>query len=275
MPRRASDPFSDWQIDPALGSCSWAARGLWMEMLGIMSAATPHGHLLIEGVKPSLAQLATLARAKAQDVAMIETLIQELEAATVLDRLDNGTIISRKMIKADARRKKAVAAGKLGGNPHLTSPASVPLTQPLTEPINSEHYHALDDGREKRQKAPRQGRLFEDGGGPEEAEPDLKLQIFGTCRRWLARNCPDLGDTSLRRLLGGWCSRYGDGPTLQAFLAARRESPVEPRAWIEGYLKRRSGHGTGTRTEAQDRADILAGVGLAPDDAGDAEHDGP
>lgn len=107
---------SDWQSDQALGMCGLAARGLWMEMLAIMHKATPYGHLVVNGMKPSDEQLAALARAPADQ---IRALTHELESAGVFSRTRNGTIYSRRMTKDDKRRKdgeKAAVNGVLPGS---------------------------------------------------------------------------------------------------------------------------------------------------------------
>lgn len=84
--------------------------------------------------------------------------------------------------------------------------------------------------------------------------PDLKFEIFGTCRRWLETT---LGkpDGSQRALLGRWCRDYGDGAVLEALMAAQRESPISPVDWITKALQAKGGtHGKTTETQQSDRA---------------------
>ncbi|WP_144445568.1 hypothetical protein [Inquilinus limosus] len=104
---------SDWQADQLLGMCSLAARGLWMEMLAIMHRADPHGHLLVNGKKPSDEQLAALARAP---VDQVRALTHELEEAGVFSRSRNGTIYSRRMTTDEKKRKDGETAALTGGS---------------------------------------------------------------------------------------------------------------------------------------------------------------
>ena len=69
---------SDWRGDPKLRMCGLAARGLWIEMIGVMHEAQPYGHLLIAGERPTDTQLAVLAGAATEQ---IPELIRELEQA--------------------------------------------------------------------------------------------------------------------------------------------------------------------------------------------------
>lgn len=108
--------FSDWRSDPCLRVCSLAARGLWMEMLGIMHEADPYGHLLINGKAPSDAQLAAVAGAPLD---LVVALLVELEGAGVFSRNRAGVIYSRRMTRAVKKATVARTNGRLGGNPAL------------------------------------------------------------------------------------------------------------------------------------------------------------
>lgn len=108
-----------------------------------------------------------------------------------------------------------------------------------------------------------------------EKADNLKTQIFGPCLAWLQSRCPEVKPKTLRTQIGRWCSRHGDGATLEAMIAAQRNNPVEPRAYIEGALARKlngSDPDALARAEAHDNAGILAGLGLAsPDETADIE----
>lgn len=107
---------SDWRADPALRMCSLAARGLWIEMLGIMHDAAQYGHLLIANRAPTDAQLAVLIGATPDQ---ITELIGELESAAVFSRTRKGVIFSRRMVRDAKRAETARKNGKKGGNPSL------------------------------------------------------------------------------------------------------------------------------------------------------------
>lgn len=107
---------TDWRADPALRMCSLAARGLWIEMLGLMHEAIPYGHFLVSGQSPTDTQLAVLVGAPPEQ---IPALIGELEAAGVFSRTREGVIYSRKMTRASKKAAIARKNGKNGGNPSL------------------------------------------------------------------------------------------------------------------------------------------------------------
>lgn len=95
--------WGDWQGDAALQSCSLAARGLWIELLGLCHASERVGYLLVNGDPPDDAQLAdTLGRTTAKEVGK---LLAELERRKVFSRTTEGVIFSRRMVK-DAGRSE-------------------------------------------------------------------------------------------------------------------------------------------------------------------------
>src|SRR4051812_9069296 len=51
---------SDWRGDAYLAMCSLSARGLLIEMMCLMHGADPYGHLLLNGAKPTDAELTRL-----------------------------------------------------------------------------------------------------------------------------------------------------------------------------------------------------------------------
>lgn len=108
---------NDWQSEPGLQMCSLAARGLWLEMLCIMFKAKPRGTLTVNGRQIDTRGLAQLARVGEEEVKM---LLQELEEIQVFSRLEDGTIINRRMYQTDwqARdlHKKRSDAGKKGAD---------------------------------------------------------------------------------------------------------------------------------------------------------------
>lgn len=107
---------ADWQADPAVRSCSLAARGLWVEMLCLMQKSEPIGHLLVNGKQPSASQLATLCGASNAQVARG---LSELEAAGVFSRSDAGVVYSRRMVRDELKVAEAQVNGAKGGNPSL------------------------------------------------------------------------------------------------------------------------------------------------------------
>lgn len=107
--------WADWRANKELRLCGLAARGLWMEMLCLMHEATPYGHLLINGLIPTLQQLAVQVGAPAPAV---RKAMLELETAGVAT-ITEGVWISRRMMRDARRRAVNQANGSSGGNPKL------------------------------------------------------------------------------------------------------------------------------------------------------------
>lgn len=107
---------SDWRGDPRLRMCSIGARGLWIEMIGLMHEATPYGHLVVSAVAPTDAQLSVLTGTSPDQ---LPGLLGELESAGVFSRTSQGVIFSRRMTRDDKKKREAKRNGKNGGNPAL------------------------------------------------------------------------------------------------------------------------------------------------------------
>lgn len=118
----------DWRADPALRSCSVAARGLWMEMLCIMHEAKPRGSLLINGLPVSGKQLAMLVGIPLKDTL---ALLGELAGAGVFSREDGGTIYSRRIRRDEERSEEGREA--VGKRWPRREPIRSPTREPCTE----------------------------------------------------------------------------------------------------------------------------------------------
>lgn len=110
---------ADWRADPGLRMCSFAARGLWADVLALMHEGEPYGHLVINGRAPTSRQLAVMLGGTAKE---IDALIAELMDAGVPSRTDDGVIYSRRMVRDKAKQAADRANGKGGGNPRLKGP---------------------------------------------------------------------------------------------------------------------------------------------------------
>ncbi len=87
-----------------------------MDLLAIMHAGEPYGHLTISG---NPIDTATLARMVGTTPAKVRKLTAELEARNVFSRTELGVIYSRRMVRDEHIRNVRSEAGKLGGNPNL------------------------------------------------------------------------------------------------------------------------------------------------------------
>ena len=107
---------ADWRKDPALSTCSFAARGLWIELMCVMHESDRYGVLAINDKPMSSKQIA---RSVGESHALIGKLLAELEESNVFSRDAAGCIFSRRMVKDERLRNIRADAGRLGGNPDL------------------------------------------------------------------------------------------------------------------------------------------------------------
>jgi hypothetical protein len=104
----------DWLEEPSLRLVSWAARGLWIDLLARMHALDDPGVLRVNGKALTDAQVARLVGGTPAEIG---PLLRELEDAGVFDRAEDGAVVSRRMvrdvylsqIRADAGSKGAQA----------------------------------------------------------------------------------------------------------------------------------------------------------------------
>lgn len=103
--------WDDWFSSFDVRTCSLAARGLWIDMLGIMARAEIKGTLTIAGKQINGKYLAKLCGVSNRETGK---LIKELEDNKVFSRLDDGTIINRRMYGESRISKARSEAGKKG-----------------------------------------------------------------------------------------------------------------------------------------------------------------
>lgn len=113
--RRPADLWfwSDWFSSIDVRSCSLAAQGLWVNMLGIMSRADRKGFLSINGKQMDSRELAKFV-GEFKD--KVEELLVELEYYKVFSRAEDGTIYNRRMVNESELSRKRAEAGRKGGS---------------------------------------------------------------------------------------------------------------------------------------------------------------
>ncbi len=132
--------WKDWMSEPTLRACSYAARGLWIDMLCLAHQGTPVGHITLAGRAPTPEELASMLGATGK-LREVGKLLAELEAKGVFSRTTEGVIFSRRMVKDTRVAEQARAWGKEGGNPLLNGKEQTSknheggLTPPLSQPI--------------------------------------------------------------------------------------------------------------------------------------------
>jgi hypothetical protein len=141
--------WADWQDDPCLRMCSFAAQGLWMRMLCVMHTTSQTGYLLVNGKSPTLRQMVSLCGGSEKEV---KQLLGELEGNGVFSRDDKGIIFCRRMVKdaaasdvgktfAERRWGKHNPNGPPNGSPngsHGGSPNREPTKEPNAKNLEAE-----------------------------------------------------------------------------------------------------------------------------------------
>ena len=151
MPKAPAMQFyvGDWLSDDAVGACSPATRGIWIDMLAHMWRSADRGVL----AEKTPASLARLCRCTADEMA---TAIDELnEAKTAIVTKCNGkiTVSSRRMVREEKFRKdnalrqqrhrKKADHGESNGevtSPSSSSPSSSPSTEEETTPAKTKKF---------------------------------------------------------------------------------------------------------------------------------------
>ena len=109
---------SDWLTDPALRSVSAEARGLWVDILCLMFNGERRGYLQINGLAPTVEQIARMCNATPEEV---RRGFNELDKAAVFSKSADNVIFSRRMVKDEKIRRTRRVIGKLGGNPNFSA----------------------------------------------------------------------------------------------------------------------------------------------------------
>lgn len=139
---------ADWRKDMALQSCSVSARGLWMDCLCIAHECEPYGHLTVNCKPMTPAQIGRHTGLTERECSK---LLEELEAAGVLSKTEEGAIFSRRMVRDEAVRNARAEGGKAGsehgfkgakhgakgGRPSNARGVSYPPSEPPLEPSPS------------------------------------------------------------------------------------------------------------------------------------------
>jgi hypothetical protein len=121
----------DWMKDPDLRACSYAARGLWIDMLCLMYESPRRGYLLVKDRPASLTHIARMTGGATDEAAL---LLKELEDAGVFSRTGDTAIYCRRMVRDEQKAQKNRENGAKGGNPRLVDKSDNPPVIPTANP---------------------------------------------------------------------------------------------------------------------------------------------
>ncbi len=106
--------WRDWDSDPGLRLCSFAAQGLWMRMLCIAAASQRPGYVMVADRACSTEDIARITGGSVDEVSQ---LISELEKGGVFSRDAERVIFCRRMVRETERISEFREHGKRGGRP--------------------------------------------------------------------------------------------------------------------------------------------------------------
>lgn len=225
--------WSDWRSDPGLRNCSLSARGLWAEMLAIMSESDPIGFLKINGAAVSDEHLSKQVGAPQSQVS---PLVEELESNGVFSRNKAGVIYSRKMNRDRIRRESSQNHGRKGGNPALLKQRQKPdtLNLPLTPGVNPQRLETRDQSLETNKETNKDYAFLGSVIRLNQEHFDTWKNLFGNIElrveltrydHWLDGNCSD-------KEKKGWFKRtFNRMASLNQAAKERVESQVSTDGW--------------------------------------------
>jgi hypothetical protein len=221
---------ADWRADPRLRICSYAARGLWADMISLMHEAEPYGHLLIAGMAPTPKQLASVLGGSEREV---KALLMELQQAGVFSLNDDDVIYSRRMVRDKAKADVDKSNGGKGGNPRLKGTHNAEDNGGVNPEDKAQRLEARRDSPERKKDSEAKA-----SGANAPASPiDLKAELWRVGKAFLTANGKSTKDAG--SLLGQWRKQYGDQAVLDAMATCQATAASEPIAFIVKTLERR------------------------------------
>lgn len=240
--------WSDWQSDPALRLCSYAARGLWMDMLCIAAAHDPIGYVAVAGRSLTETDIARMTGGSESEVS---SLLGELDRNGVFSRDAKGRIFSRRMTEDAKRAALARKNGRNGGNPTLKKQKRIQepdnrSDMATVKPQEPEASIQKSPPSDANASEPPQGRqaqssLFETPPQPQEKTRGTRLpndwlptpdQIRWGCAQGLNSDTVAAVAEQFRDF---WVAKNGNGGVKRDWVATFR-------TWIRNHIDR---HGTG------------------------------
>ena len=137
--------FGDWFKATDVRMCSLEARGLWIDLLGLMWEGDNPGYLSNNG-RPL--KVTFIGRVIGESEEKVKVLLNELEENGVFSKTEDETIFCRRMVKDIEKRNKCAVAGKKGGgNPLLTFKGEV---KGEVKGVLEDEYEYLREEKEKK-----------------------------------------------------------------------------------------------------------------------------
>jgi len=231
---------ADWRKDPALSTCSLAARGLWIELMCVAHESDEYGVLSINGSPMTIQQIA---RTVGESPALVSKLLSEIEQSGVSSRDERGCLLSRRMVKDERLREIRAASGRLGGNPNLLNQKDKQTDKQILTPSSS----SSSTGKATGTDVP---------AGKPAMKPDEI--IFGYGLPMLTN--AGTAEKQARSFLGGLRKAHGDAVVIDKLRECMRAKPLQPLEWLAAALPPAGvkGHSKQTQLESRNAA-VVAG----------------
>ena len=243
---------ADWLGNPNLKRCTHAEKGMWADILCLLSDGDQFGILrwpLKEiataiGVPVSaLKGLVSKNVLKGSDT-RCEAFVyvprsgrKDGDPVTIIEEQDGPIWFSSRMVTDDY--KASVREKNLPKSHQKSSPAASPMAS-KGEPEDVHHSaHPLTPAAPSSSSSP-SGKDSEPIGSSAEPAPDLKAIIFGQGLDWLAKQTKR-SPATLRSALGRAIKEHSEGVVIEAIGAAQREGAIDPLAFMEGVFRSRGG----------------------------------
>jgi len=255
--------WDDWFSAFDVRLCSVGARGVWIDMLGIMYKAEIRGTLTINGRQINSK---TLAKIVGDTMANINKYLKELEDQDVFSRLEDNTVICRRMFRESGRKdqisKIRSIAGKKGADirwqpdskemAKLATSSSTSSSSPPSTSISNHRDTKVSLPHTKKTNNPKIEFSFEerkwlnitieDKAGWKDAYPAVDIdQELRKMREWLIAN-PSKKKTNYRKFINNWLSKTQDQGGSQKFKRAPEGRPMtrkeERKQSIKDWVKK-------------------------------------
>lgn len=258
--RRPSFQFypGDWRRDPALRTCSMAAKGFWMELMCVMHESEEYGYLVVAGQPMTPKDLAKLV---GETPTFCKKMLKELEEKCVFSVDFRGVIYSRRMVKDESIRAIRAEAGSLGGNPKLKADLVKQKVKQIAKqnptPSSSSSSSTSISSVAKATAAEPQA-----GNDPPEPEKQktpeelAKQELWRSAVALLASQGID--NQQARTLIGKLGKDYGTDVVLEAVRSAVVTQPADARSWLVTACK--GGAKRAPKSENFDAKDYGSGV---------------
>lgn len=271
--RRPSFQFypADWRNNANLRRCSWAARGVWIEVMGLLHDSDHYGALqwslkeIAQAIGCPVALVKELASKdvlKGCDSGQCDTLIyvprsgrKDGKPVTLIEAQDGPIWFSSRMVKDEYIREVRGEGTRFDGDkkdtPKLApKPPIGESPKPAPKPIES------DGSTSSSSSTGKPSETIVSGGKPPAMTPEEIIFSYGVP---LLTNA-GTAEKQARSFLGGLRKAHGDAAVVDKLRECLRLKPLQPLEWLAKVLPPAGAQGHSKQTQLESRnAAVVAG----------------